>query len=162
MQVGTLCVDPLQARPSVVGGEAGMTKHAPLMYSYHRAYKHTYLDLLSERARLASPWPLRSSQLNTASVYYLRDRSSFYLLSSTLFCTSFMSISFFSFLCFLHFFVLAVTRVLVFSYVYVSSVSSCTRAAVVATPQPTAIQQHHNDNSSRYTCLLYTSPSPRD
>ena len=34
-------------------------------------------------------------------------------------------------------------------YVYVSSVSSCTGAAVVATPQPTAIQQHHNDNSSR-------------
>ena len=27
----TLCVDPLQARPSVAGNEAGMAKHAPLI-----------------------------------------------------------------------------------------------------------------------------------
>ena len=40
-----------------------------------------YLDLFSERARLAPPWPLRSSQLNTASVYYLLDLSNFSLLS---------------------------------------------------------------------------------
>ena len=33
----------------------------------------TYLDLFSERARLALPWPLTSSQLNTASVYCLLD-----------------------------------------------------------------------------------------
>ena len=47
-------------------------------------YKHTSLDLFSERARLAPPWPLRSSRLSTASVYYLRDRSSFSLLSTLL------------------------------------------------------------------------------
>ena len=41
-----------------------------------------------------------------------------------------------------------------FLYVYVSSVSSCTRAAVAATQQPTAIQQqHHNDNSSSSTSV---------
>ena len=45
------------------------------------------LDIFSERARLASPWPLTSSHLSTASVYYLLDLSSFSLLS-TLFCTS--------------------------------------------------------------------------
>ena len=82
---------------------------------------------------MAPSWPLRSSQLNTASVYYLRDRSRFSLFSSTLFlyypCSRFL-------------------------YVYVSSVSSCTRAAVAATQQPTAIQQqHHNDNSSSSTSV---------
>ena len=57
-------------------------------------YRHTYLvDLFSERARLAPPWPLTSSQVNTASVYYLLNLSSFSLLSpfvsllsSVLFC----------------------------------------------------------------------------
>ena len=39
----TLCVDPLQARPGVVGGEAGMAKHAPLMYSSHH---NTYYMVL--------------------------------------------------------------------------------------------------------------------
>ena len=54
-----------------------------------------------------------------------------------------------AFLCFLYFFC---TAVFSFSlYVHVSSVPSCTRAAViVATPQPTAIQQQHHNNSSRY------------
>ena len=50
------------------------------------------------------------------------------------------------FFAFYTFFVLTCSH---FLYVYVSSVSSCTRAAV-ATPQPTAKQQQHNDNSSRY------------
>ena len=45
-----------------------------------------YVDILtqiffSERARLAPHWPLRSSRLSTASVYYLLDLSSFSLLS---------------------------------------------------------------------------------
>ena len=39
------------------------------------------LDLFSERARLAPHWPLRSSQLNTASVHYLLDLSRLCLLS---------------------------------------------------------------------------------
>ena len=43
-------------------------------------------DLFPERARLAPPWPLTSSHLNTASCYYLRDLSSFSLIY-TFFCT---------------------------------------------------------------------------
>ena len=43
-------------------------------------YKHTWI--FSERARLAPPWPLTSSHLNTASFYYLLDLSSFSLLST--------------------------------------------------------------------------------
>ena len=55
------------------------------------------------------------------------------------------------FFAFYTFFVLVVPPCSGFLYVYVASVSSCTRAAVVATWQPTAIQQqHHNKNSSRY------------
>ena len=38
-----LCLDLLQAQPSVVGGEAGMAKHAPPMCLYHRAYNTFYL-----------------------------------------------------------------------------------------------------------------------
>ena len=41
----------------------------------------TYLDLFSERARLAPPWPLTSSHLNTASVYHLLDQLFFATLS---------------------------------------------------------------------------------
>ena len=37
--------------------------------------------LFSERTRLAPPWPLTISHLNTASVFYLLDRSSFSLIS---------------------------------------------------------------------------------
>ena len=48
-------------------------------------YQHTYLGLFAEGARLALPWPLTSSNLNTASVYYLLDLSSFSLLFSPLF-----------------------------------------------------------------------------
>ena len=66
---------------------------------------HTYLDLFSERARLTPHWPLTSSQLNTASVYYLLDLSSLSLLSP-LFCTTSV-LSFFSFLCSLIFVVLS-------------------------------------------------------
>ena len=47
-------------------------------------YKRQYLHLFSEQARLAPPWPLTSSHLNTASVNYLRDLSSFSLLSTLL------------------------------------------------------------------------------
>ena len=82
----------------------------------------------SERARLAPPWPLTSSHLNTASFYYLLDLSRFSLLS-TLFGTFVFSFS---------------LRIDMF----LQLVPSCTRAAVVATVQPTAIQQHHNNNSS--------------
>ena len=39
------------------------------------------LRFFSEQARLAPPWPFRSSRLSAASVYYFRDRSSFSLLS---------------------------------------------------------------------------------
>ena len=47
-----------------------------------------------------------------------------------------------------------------FLCVCVSLVSSCTNAAVVATPQPTAIQhQHHNNNSSRYITKYSSSAS---
>ena len=55
-------------------------------------YKHTHVHLFSERARLAPPWLLTSSHVNTASVYYLLDLSSFSLLS-TLFCTFVFSFS---------------------------------------------------------------------
>ena len=48
------------------------------------------LDIFPERARLAPPWPLTSSHLNTASVYYLLDLSSFSLLSA-FFCTTVFS-----------------------------------------------------------------------
>ena len=41
----TLCVDPPQARPRVVGGEAGTAKHAPRMYRYSCAYNTYYLVL---------------------------------------------------------------------------------------------------------------------
>ena len=63
-------------------------------------YKHTWI--FSERARLAPPWPLTSSHLNTASFYYLLDHSSFSLLSP-LFCTtsvfSFFFVSLFPHFC---------------------------------------------------------------
>ena len=83
---------------------------------------------------MAPLWPLTSAHLITASVYYLLDVSSFSLFSTL----------------FLYFRI----RGLVFS-TYVSSDSSCTRAAVVATPQPTAIQQQHHNNSSRYILVHY-------
>ena len=91
------------------------------------------LDPSSERARLAPSWPLTSSHLNTASVYYLLDLSSFSLLSTpgTLFL--YLRVLVFSSCVFIHFFVF-----------FVSSVSSSTRAAVVATPQPSAIQEQHH------------------
>ena len=65
-------------------------------------YRHTYIDLLSERARLAPPWLLRSSHLNTASVYYLPDLSSFSLSFINFFFTN-SAFSILSFLCFLIF-----------------------------------------------------------
>ena len=57
--------------------------------------RHTYLDLFSERARLVPSWPLRSSQLNTASR----------LLLAGLFQLFFFAFStFFVLLAFSHFF----------------------------------------------------------
>ena len=43
---------------------------------------HRFPIFFSERARLAPPWPLTSSHLNTASFYYLLDLSCFSLLST--------------------------------------------------------------------------------
>ena len=53
------------------------------IHVYQYGHKHTQ-DFFSERARLAPPWPLRSSRLSTASVYYfaVRERSRFCLLST--------------------------------------------------------------------------------
>ena len=53
----------------------------------------TYLDIFSERARLAPPWPLTSSQLNTASVHYLLDLSSCSLLSTLFLYFGFLTFS---------------------------------------------------------------------
>ena len=73
-----------------------------------------------------------SGLLSTVS-YYLLDRSSFSLLS---------------------------TRFILYVFIifFVSSVSSCTRAAVVATLQPTAIQQQYHNNSSKYIVVRPCRP----
>ena len=121
---------PVPVIPAVYTG--GMPRYVP-----YRTHPWNLIDLLRlfpERARLAPPWPLASSHLNTASVYYLLDLSSFSLLS-TLFW-------------YFRVLVFYIVRIYLFFIFFASSVSSCTRAAAAAT-QPTAIQQHHN-NSSRY------------
>ena len=73
--------------------------YGPLPPSYQArqgtVLRNTYLDLFPERARLAPPWPLTSSYLNTASFYYLRDLSSFSLLSRFFFVLPFSPLLFF-------------------------------------------------------------------
>ena len=61
------------------------------------------------------------------------------------------------FFAFYSFFVLPCSR---FLYVYVPSVSTCTRAAVVATPQPTAIQQQHHNNNMLQQQQVHTAVRP--
>ena len=54
-------------------------------------------SIFSERARLAPPWPLTSSHLNTPSFYCLLDLSSFSSLSTFFLYFRFLRFSFFVF-----------------------------------------------------------------
>ena len=70
-----------------------------LLWISHLFGRVNIFRFFSERVRLAPSWPLKSSQLNTASVYYLLDRSSFICLLHFFCATSVFSFS--SFFCFL-------------------------------------------------------------
>ena len=95
---------------------------------------------------MGHPWPLTSSHLNTASVYSLLDLSSFSLPSTLVIFFHVLVFSTYLFIC--------------ISFLQFLRAQGC--PAVLATPQPTAIQQqHHNNNSIRYMQLSTTSVSTR-
>ena len=92
--------------------------------------RHTYLDLFSERARLAPPWPLTvPTRTPPPSITCWTFPASLCFLHVVRPCSRFLYIR-------VHFFCF-------FSFL-------CTRAAIAATPQPTATQQQYHNKSSRY------------
>ena len=106
MVAGLLAFSSRQYTPTIHRGPLSASHYFSFLgkRSGRRRLVYTYLDFFSERARLAPPWPLTSSHLNTASVYYLLDLSSFFFAFSTFFCTtsvfSFFRFFVFSFLLF--------------------------------------------------------------